>query len=147
MKQNQTNIPDRAQWLLKTLVEKYLQDGQPVGSKILAEGVGLSPATIRNVMADLEDLGYVRSPHTSAGRIPTAQGLRFFVDSLLTVKPLDNKAVEQVKSQLHADQSIQSLVATASGLLSKITQQAALVTLPKRERLAFRHVEFLPLSD
>lgn len=143
------SVTERAQHLLKVLIERYIRDGQPVGSRTLAEdaGMNLSPATIRNIMGDLEERGYVRSPHTSAGRIPTTLGFRFFVDSLLTVKPLDENAIAQVQQQLNPDLDAHSLVASASSLLSKITKQAGLVTLPRREQLKFRHVEFLPLSE
>src|SRR6187455_3835467 len=96
-------LNERAQLLLKTLVERYIADGQPVGSRSLSKfsGLDLSPATIRNVMADLEEMGFVASPHTSAGRIPTHQGYRFFVDTLLVVKPLDVIEMHQLEDQLH----------------------------------------------
>src|SRR5688572_32213911 len=96
-------LSERAQVLLKTLVERYIADGQPVGSRALSRysGLDLSPASIRNVMADLEDLGFIASPHTSAGRIPTARGYRFFVDTLLTLKPLANVEISQLEGQLH----------------------------------------------
>ena len=96
-------LNERAQILLKTLVERYIADGQPVGSRTLSRysGLDLSPASIRNVMADLEDMGFVASPHTSAGRIPTPRGYRFFVDCLLTVKPLDRVEINQLEGQLH----------------------------------------------
>src|SRR6478672_12845253 len=89
-------LNERAQILLKTLVERYISDGQPVGSRALSKfsGLELSPASIRNVMADLEDMGFVASPHTSAGRVPTPRGYRFFVDTLLTVQPIDESALE-----------------------------------------------------
>src|SRR3954470_4262252 len=96
-------LNERAQILLKTLVERYIAEGQPVGSRALSKfsGLELSPASIRNVMADLEDLGFIASPHTSAGRIPTARGYRFFVDTLLTLRPLDSIEITQVEGQLH----------------------------------------------
>lgn len=142
-------ITERAQYLLKILIERYIRDGQPVASRALVdEGVlALSPATIRNVMADLEHHGLIRAPHTSAGRVPTARGYRFFVDSLLTAKPLANDAVEPLQEALHPDQSRQDLVEAASSLLSNLTQLAGLVTLPRREKIILRHIEFLPLSD
>ncbi len=142
-------INERGQQLLKVLVEKYIRDGQPVGSKTLAEEtvLGLSSATIRNVLADLEAHGYLRSPHTSAGRVPTVKGYRFFVDSLLTLQPLDNTAFQQFQQQLSPDQNVQDLVSTASNWLSEVTRMAGLVMLPKREKILLRHVEFLPLSD
>lgn len=146
---NDTSINDRAQYLLKILIERYIRDGQPVASRALVdEGVlALSPATIRNVMADLEQHGLIRAPHTSAGRVPTARGYRFFVDSLLTAQPLANDAVEPLQEAFHPDQSRQDLVEAASSLLSNLTQLAGLVTLPRREKIILRHIEFLPLSD
>src|SRR2546421_5973921 len=98
-------LNERAQILLKTLVERYIAEGQPVGSRALSKysGLELSPASIRNVMADLEDLGYIASPHTSAGRVPTARGYRFFVDTLLTLKPLDMVEISNLEGQLHAE--------------------------------------------
>ena len=141
-------LSDRAQHLLKILTERYIREGQPVGSRTLARDTGLklSPATIRNVMADLEDLGLVESPHTSAGRVPTVAGYRMFVDSLLTVRPLDLDEVERLKSSLEIEAESRELVESASGLLSDITRLAGVVTLPRREHAALQRVEFLPLS-
>src|SRR4051794_11830872 len=121
-----TDIPllsERAQILLKTLIERFIADGQPVGSRALSKysGLDLSPASIRNVMADLEDLGFIASPHTSAGRIPTARGYRFFVDTLLTLKPLDSIQINQVEGQLHVENR-QRLVTSASQVLSDLTR-------------------------
>src|SRR5512132_4291300 len=95
----------RAQHLLKTLIERYVSDGQPVGSRALSRhsGLELSPATVRNVMADLEDMGFIASPHTSAGRVPTARGYRFFVDSLMVVKPLEEGEIHRLEGELSAD--------------------------------------------
>ncbi|GAB6040619.1 heat-inducible transcriptional repressor HrcA [Endothiovibrio diazotrophicus] len=142
-------LSERAQQLLKVLVERYIRDGQPVGSKSLAgeSGLELSPATIRNVMADLESLGLVRSPHTSAGRVPTVQGYRLFVDSLLTVHPLDDASLSSLKVRLAGGESPQGLVESASRLLSGITQLAGVVTLPRHTIQRLSHVEFLPLSE
>ncbi len=142
------DISDRARILLKTLVERYIRDGQPVGSRTLQEEAGLpvSAATIRNVMSDLEDRGFLSSPHTSAGRIPTARGYRLFVDSLLQVKPLEEEAISALRAQLNPDKSSTELVQTASSLLSTITSQAGLVTVPRQEANQLRQVEFLPLS-
>lgn len=139
---------ERAQMLLKFLVERYIEDGQPVGSRTLAKdsGLDLSPATIRNVMADLEDMGLVRSPHTSAGRVPTVRGYRVFVDSLLTIKPMHSKEVESIRQSLSHSGSTDSLISQASDMLSRITSLAGLVTIPKRERTRLQHIEFLPLS-
>jgi len=140
-------LNERAQLLLKTLVERYIADGQPVGSRALSKfsGLDLSPASIRNVMADLEEMGFIASPHTSAGRIPTARGYRVFVDTLLTVKPLASIEINQLEGQLHAE-STQKLVASASQLLSDLTHFAGMVMTPRRSA-GFRHIEFLKLSD
>ncbi len=142
------DISERARILLKTLVERHIRDGQPVGSRTLLEeaGLGVSAATIRNVMSDLEDKGYLHSPHTSAGRVPTALGYRLFVDSLLQVRPLDEEAVSRMRAELNPDKSSTELVQSASALLSSITAQAGLVTVPRQEALQLRQVEFLPLS-
>jgi len=138
----------RAQHLLKTLIERYIGDGQPMGSRSLSRhsGLDLSPATIRNVMADLEDLGFIASPHTSAGRIPTAKGYRFFVDTLMVVKPLGEAEIQRLEGELVADRP-QQLLSAAAGLLSQLTQFAGVVMTPKRREAAFRHIEFLRLAD
>ena len=109
-------------------------------------GLSVSAATIRNVMSDLEDKGYLHSPHTSAGRVPTALGYRLFVDSLLQVQPLEDKAMAALRSELNRDKSSTELVQSASLLLSNITAQAGLVTVPRQEAHQLRQVEFLPLS-
>jgi heat-inducible transcriptional repressor len=143
------SIPsERAQILLKMLVERYIADGQPVGSRALAKfsGLELSPASIRNIMADLEELGFIASPHTSAGRIPTSRGYRFFVDTLLKVRPLDQVEINQLEGQLQPDNT-QKLVSQASHLLSDLTRFAGVVMTPKRRSAAFRHIEFLRLSE
>lgn len=140
---------DRAQALLKTLIERYIREGQPVGSRTLARDAGmtLSPATVRNVLADLEDLGLIMAPHTSAGRVPTVRGYRMFVDSLLTVKPMRSLEVERLKQELCNDFSTtDSLINNASAMLSKITGLAGVVTLPKQSSLRLEHIEFLRLS-
>ncbi|MBP6723757.1 MAG: heat-inducible transcription repressor HrcA [Halioglobus sp.] len=141
-------ISERARILLKTLVERHIRDGQPVGSRTLLEEAGLpvSAATIRNVMSDLEEKGYLHSPHTSAGRVPTALGYRLFVDTLLQVRPLDDDALARMRAELNPDKSASDLVQTASALLSSITAQAGLVTVPRQEAHQLRQVEFLPLS-
>src|SRR5919112_3176938 len=140
-------LNERAQILLKTLVERYITDGQPVGSRALSRysGLELSPASIRNVMADLEDLGFIASPHTSAGRVPTARGYRFFVDTLLTIKPLDTFEINKLEEQLHAENR-QRLVTSASQVLSDLTRFAGVVVTPRRSA-GFRHIEFVKLSD
>ena len=139
---------DRAQSLLKTLIEKYIQEGQPVGSRTLAKdsGLDLSPATIRNVMADLEDMGLVLSPHTSAGRIPTAKGYRMFVDSLLTVKPMQESVIQTLKQQLATRADTDSIINNASSMLSEITKLTGIVSVPKRESTRLEHIEFMRLS-
>ncbi len=141
-------LSERAQHLLKVLIDRYTRDGQPVGSRTLARetGLDLSPATIRNVMADLEELGLVHAPHTSAGRVPTIKGYRFFVDTLLSVRPLTSAEVERLRKQLDTDQRTEVLMETASDLLSGVTSMAGLVTLPRIEHGAWRRLEFLPLS-
>jgi heat-inducible transcriptional repressor len=144
-----SELSERAQLMLRALIDHYVRDGQPVGSRTLARDAGLklSPATIRNVMSDLEELGFVASPHTSAGRIPTVQGYRFFVDTLLTVQPLEPRALDRMRAELKLDQTPKDLVESASSLLSGITRLAGVVTLPKHEHPVFKRVEFMPLSD
>ena len=141
-------LNERAQVLLKTLIERYIEEGQPVGSRALSHysGLDLSSASIRNVMADLEALGFVESPHTSAGRMPTAKGYRFFVDSLLVVKPLNPQEIEQVGDTLTPDNPSR-LISSASHILSDLTRFAGVVIAPRREGLAFRQIEFLKLSE
>ncbi|HLS85679.1 MAG TPA: heat-inducible transcriptional repressor HrcA [Burkholderiales bacterium] len=138
----------RAQVLLKTLIERYIAEGQPVGSRTLSKysGLDLSPATIRNVMADLEDLGFISSPHTSAGRVPTPAGYRFFVDTLLVVKQLELERVRELEDQLHPDNP-QRVIQSASQLLSQLTQFAGVVMTPRRRAVTFRHIEFVRLSE
>ncbi len=140
---------DRTQLLMKTLVERYINDGQPVGSQKLASdsNLNLSPATIRSVMADLEDNGFLSSAHKSAGRVPTASGYRMFVDSLLTVKPLNDDAIEQIRGELSKEDDSGQLVESASTLLSGISNMAGVVMVPRREHISFKQMEFIPLSD
>lgn len=142
-------LNERSLQLLKTLVERYISDGQPVGSRVLSKDtdINLSPATIRNVMADLEDLGLIHSPHTSAGRIPTVSGYRLFVDSLLTVKPLDSNDITRLHQGLSERDGDGNMVGIASRLLAELTKMAGVVTLPKKELVCLRHIEFLPLSN
>ena len=139
-------LDDRSKLLLKTLVERYIADGQPVGSRTLsrAAGLELSPATIRNVMSDLEDLGLIASPHTSAGRVPTARGYRLFVDTLLTVRH-EAAAQGALATALHAEQPRQVL-SQAAHLLSSLSHFVGVVVVPKRVAV-FRHIEFLSLSQ
>ncbi len=145
----ETALDSRAQQLLKLVVEHYLIDGRPIASKALAElpAIGVSSATVRNIMAELEQLGLVRSPHTSAGKVPTVQGLRLFVDTMLSVQPLDLQSLRQVEQQLDPDLSPKELVSNASELLSKLTQMTCVVTTPKRNGIALKHVEFVKLTD
>lgn len=142
-------LSERAQHLLKVLVHRYIRDGQPVGSRALTReaGVDLSAASIRNVMADLEEAGYIQSPHTSAGRIPTDRGYRFFVDTLLKVRAVNGYDADRLHIRLDDGDDAETLVDSASNLLSGLTHLAGLVTLPKRDYGAIRHLEFLPLSD
>jgi heat-inducible transcriptional repressor len=149
MGKNTQMLNERSLQLLKTLVERYINDGQPVGSRALSKDsdLNLSPATIRNVMADLEELGLVQSPHTSAGRVPTASGYRLFVDSLLTVGPLNAEELSRLHQGLIVPEDSSQVIGMASRLLSELTQMAGVVTLPKREIVCLRHVEFLPLSN
>ena len=141
-------LSERARILLKSLIERHISDGQPVGSRALARssGLDLSPASIRNIMADLEEMGYIASPHTSAGRVPTPLGYRFFVDTLLTVRPLDSVQVHQLEGQLQQD-STRKLVTSASHMLSDLTRFAGVVKAPQRSGMAFRHIEFVSLSE
>lgn len=142
-------LSERAQQLLKALVEAYIRDGQPVGSRSLSRdsGMALSSATIRNVMADLESYGFVSSPHTSAGRVPTPKGYRFFIDTLLEVQPLEAAAADQLRAQLQAAADSRALVSTASQLLSSVTQMAGVVSLQSPQAASLTHIEFLPLSE
>ena len=148
-------LDDRARTLLKTLVERYIVDGHPVGSRTLskASGLELSPATIRNVMADLEDLGLIASPHTSAGRIPTARGYRLFVDTMLTARSVEmphltaDMAADMAaaREQLHPDQP-QRVIAQAASLLSSLSSFVGVVTAPRKASV-FHHIEFLRLGE
>lgn len=140
-------LDKRARLLLKRLVEQYIEEGQPVGSRSLSKisGLELSPATIRNVMADLEELGYVASPHTSAGRVPTPRGYRFFVDTLMTVQPLEAVKAEEMQGQLAVAEP-QRAIQNAAQLLSSLSSFAGVVLSPQRAA-TFRQVEFLRLSE
>jgi heat-inducible transcriptional repressor len=144
-------LDDRAKTLLKALVERYIADGTPVGSRTLsrASGLELSPATIRNVMADLEELGLIASPHTSAGRIPTARGYRLFVDTMLTARPIDldhpSPDMAAAREQLHPDQP-KLVIAQAASLLSSLSSFVGVVTAPRKASV-FHHIEFLRLGE
>lgn len=141
---------DRAQHVLRVLIQRYIRDGQPVGSRTLSRdsGLDLSPATIRNVMADLEDLGLVAAPHTSAGRVPTARGYRLFVDTLVRYRPPKAPDIDKLRRQIRqqADDAA-ALVASVSSLLSDITSLAGVVTVPRGRLAVLRQIEFLPLSE
>ena len=141
-------LDKRARTLLKTLIERYIADGQPVGSRLLSKysGLDLSAATVRNVMADLEELGFITSPHTSAGRVPTPRGYRFFVDRLLTTQPLETEKIHAIEDQLQPSQP-QRLISNASLLVSELTHFAGIVLTPRRTSLKIRHIEFVSLSE
>ena len=142
-------LSPRAASLLRTLVDMHIREGQPVGSRALhvESGMSVSPATIRNVMSDLEDRGFLSSPHTSAGRVPTSQGYRLFVDSLLQTSPIDEAAIRALKHELNPSRPSSDLIASASNLLTQVTAQAGIVTVPRPTSSQLRQIEFLPLSD
>jgi len=142
-------LDERAQYLLRLLVDRYIRDGQPVGSRTLSRepGLDLSPATIRNIVSDLEELGFVKSPHTSAGRVPTIKGYRFFVDTLLKLTPPRGEELARFSESLNeASGDPQALALSVSNLLSAVTSLAGIVTVPRRAQTALRQIEFLPLS-
>jgi heat-inducible transcriptional repressor len=143
------SLDARARHLLRALISQYIRDGEPVGSRTLARNSGLdvSPATIRNVLADLEELGLVHAPHTSAGRVPTVQGYRIFVDSLLELRPLESSEEQQIRREMPSSASTQSLIHNVSSMLSGITHFVGLVTVPRREQFAFRHIDFVALDE
>jgi heat-inducible transcriptional repressor len=146
-------LTDRAQHLLRVLVESYIREGQPVGSRNLSRdsGLNLSAATVRNVMADLEEYGFVASPHTSAGRVPTDKGYRFFVDTLLRQRqrPDDAQMLNELNHRLEQeeDRDPKALVAVASQMLSSLTHLAGVVTIPRQPHQSLSQIEFLPLSE
>jgi heat-inducible transcriptional repressor len=143
---SQTN--ERSNHILKLLIEKYIDEGQPVASKTLVNEcqLGVSSATIRNVLSDLENRGYLRSPHTSAGRVPTEQGYRLFVDHLLTVSDMDTKNIRHLESALTKSSDPKSLAESASQMLSELTQLTGIVMVPSSYQETLRHIEFLPLN-
>jgi heat-inducible transcriptional repressor len=142
-------LNERAEELLTTLVELHVSDGQPVGSRTLAKhtNLNLSPATIRNVMSDLEDLGLIRAPHTSSGRVPTQQGYRFFIDTLLKIKPLDARSVEELQHQLGTEKDPQLLLSRVSEVLANVTSFAGVVLIASQHDACLKQVEFLQLSE
>ena len=144
----QASVNERAQHFLKVLIERYIKDGEPVGSRTLAQdaGMDLSSATIRNIMANLEEVGLVASPHTSAGRVPTVNGYRMFIDSLVTLKDLNRAEIDSLKTQLVKDQNSSSVLESASKMLSDVTHMAGVVMMPRSDHVSFLHIEFLPLS-
>jgi len=141
-------LSERAETLLKKLIQLYIMGGQPVGSRTLAKEarLDLSPATIRNVMSDLEELGLIQSPHTSAGRIPTQRGYRLFVDSLLKVKPLTKEAFREIEERLVGELDPKVLLTNATEILSQITHFAGVILIPGHHNSRFRQIEFLKLA-
>jgi len=146
-----TTLPnERAQYLLKVLIQRHIRDGLPVGSRTLSRDarIDLSPATIRNVMSDLEELGLIVAPHTSAGRIPTARGYRMFVDTLVRYKAPREEDIQEVQSEFDdSSDDTGELVGKVSDMLSRITRMAGVVTVPRGKQAQLRQIEFLPLSD
>ncbi|HIY70026.1 MAG TPA: heat-inducible transcriptional repressor HrcA [Candidatus Luteimonas excrementigallinarum] len=142
------DLDPRSRQLLRTLIARHIRDGEPVGSQTLSRHSGLevSPATIRNILADLEDAGFLSAPHTSAGRVPTAQGYRVFVDSLLQLKPLSEMEQARLRSGLATGGGTQTLIDSASELVSAMTRFVGVVSVPRRERFAFRHIDFVPVD-
>jgi heat-inducible transcriptional repressor len=141
---------DRAQHLLRVLIQRYIAEGQPVGSRTLSRdsGLDLSPATIRNVMSDLEGLGLVSAPHTSAGRVPTAKGYRVFVDTLVRYRRPKGGDIDKLRQQIHSKaDDAGALVSSVSAMLSSITSLAGVVTIPRGQHAALRQIEFLSLSE
>lgn len=141
-------LDPRARQLLRTLIARYIHSGEPVGSQTLARHAGLdvSPATIRSILADLEEVGLLSAPHTSAGRIPTAQGYRLFVDSLLQVRPLPDGDLVRLRSELPQGSGTQALLGSASELLSAMTHFVGVVSVPRREQFAFRRIDFVAID-
>ena len=141
-------LDKRAQSILQMLVKLHVSDGQPVGSKTLSTSseLEISPATIRNIMHDLEEAGFIASPHTSAGRVPTHKGYRFFVDSLVTVQSLDPKEIDNLKNQFNLSNN-KHLITSVANSLSDLTKFAGVVMLPKAKKVKFKHIEFLSLSE
>ena len=140
----------RAKLILSTIVDKYVQDGIPVGSKSLSltDSIDLSPATIRHVMSDLEELGFIASPHRSSGRIPTPKGYRFFIDSLLKLKPVEQNEIRNIKARVQTNKnSGRELAKSVSNTLSAITKLAGIVTIPKQSVTRLKEIDFIPLSD
>jgi heat-inducible transcriptional repressor len=146
---NKDDLDPRTRQLLRALIGRYIRDGQPVGSQTLARHAGLdvSPATIRNILADLEEIGLLAAPHTSAGRVPTARGLRVFVDSLIEWRPPAERQIQLIHEGRAAHASTQEVLRDASSRLSDISHFVGLVTVPRRDRFAFRHIDFVRLDE
>ena len=141
---------DRAKKVLSAIIDNYIEKGIPIGSKKLSlyNRFDLSSATIRNVMSDLEDLGFIASPHTSAGRIPTPKGYRFFIDRLLQLQPVDRNEIASIKDTLsRTESSSKDLATNVSSTLSAITQLAGIVTVPKKQKSTLKEIDFIPLSE
>lgn len=140
---------EREQHILKLLVDHYIEQGTPVGSRTISRlpGIDISAASVRNVMGDLEHMGLLKSPHTSAGRVPTSAAFRVFVDRLLEVEPPEEGTIEHIRTLLDPSLSDQALVKIASNYLSGFTRMAGMVTVPRREEKPLQQVEFMPLSD
>lgn len=138
----------RSEQLLKTLISKYIGEGSPAGSKALSveSGLDVSPATIRNILHDLEQQGLVQSPHTSAGRIPTAKGYRMFIDSMLNFVPVEDKLIQQINYDMSSEYDANALINKASTIISQITEYAGVVMIPNQTQTLFRQIEFLSLS-
>lgn len=142
-------LSDREESILRALVDEYIREGAPIGSRTLSKhaGIALSAASIRNVMGDLEELGLLRAPHTSAGRVPTEQAYRVFIDHMVQYQPLENTSVDALRQHLSADLNREQLIARASEYLSGITHMAGLVFAPRRTEETLRQIEFVPLSE
>ncbi len=141
---------DRGQHLLRVLIQRYIQDGMPVGSRTLSKdaGLDLSPATIRNVMSDLEEMGLVSAPHTSAGRVPTPRGYRLFVDTLVRYRQPGDTEIRRIQAQIRGDSdNPDGFVGAVSSMLSDFTSMAGVVTVPRAHQTTLRQIEFLPLSE
>lgn len=143
------DVSERERNILRMLVDHYINDGQPVGSRTLSKlpGVGISAASVRNVMGDLENMGLLKSPHTSAGRVPTSAAYRIFVDSMLEYRELERGVIAEIKSALDPSLSDQALIKVASNYLSGMTEMAGMITVPKREQVSVKQIEFLPMSE
>ena len=145
------NMPShRARRILSAIVDKYIQEGIPIGSKSLslADNIGLSPASIRNVMSDLEELGFIASPYTSSGRVPTSKGYRFFIDSLLILQPVEATELERIKKRVNLHESnSRELAISVSNTLSAITKLAGIVTIPKQQVTRLKEIDFIQLSE